>query len=125
MSSRAEKTRIEFDANGTHYKLEMTAASLKKAERMGISIRDLANLPATAPETVFWIACFANHPTMTKKEASKLFKELKRTADNMEAEYDEDGNEEDSLAEILLTMLEEAAEELNSRSGNVSWSVTK
>ena len=123
--SRSEKTRIEFDFEGTHYKLEMTAASLKKAERAGINLSDLSNMPFTAPETVFWIACLANHPTMSRKNASKIFKVLKRTADNQKAEYDEDGEEEDALSEILLTMLDEAAEELNNRQGNVSWSVTK
>ena len=121
---KSEKTRIEFDADGTHYKLEMTAASLKKAERSGINLGELSNMPFTAPETVFWIACLANHPSMSRKQASKLFKALKKTADNREAEYDEDGEEEDKLTEVLLTMLDEAATELTNRQGNVSWSVT-
>lgn len=123
--SRSEKTRIEFDFDNVHYKLEMTAASLKRAEREGINLGNLSQMPFTAPETVFWIACLANHPTMSRKNASKIFKALKRTAENQEAEYNEDGEEEDALAEVLLMMLDEAAEELNNRSGNVSWSVTK
>lgn len=121
---RSEKTRIEFDADGVHYKLELTAASLKKAERAGISLVNLQDMPFTAPETVFWIACLANHPTMSRKQATKLFKSLKRTADNKEVEYDEDGEEVDALSDALLAMLDEAAEELTNRQGNVSWSVT-
>ena len=121
---RSEKTRIEFDADNVHYRLEMTAASLKKAERSGVSLKNLSEMPFTAPETVFWIACLANHPTMSQKQATKLFKSLKRTADNMEAEYDDDGEEVDALTEALLRMLDEAAEELSNRQGNVSWSVT-
>ena len=121
---KSEKTRIEFDADNVHYKLEMTAASLKKAERQGISLKNLSEMPVTAPETVFWIACLANHPTMSQKQAAKLFKSLKRTADNMDAEYDEDGEEVDALTEALLRMLDEAAEELSNRQGNVGWSVT-
>lgn len=124
MNMRNEKTHIEFDAGGMHYKLEMTAASLKKAERQGVNISNLRDMPFTAPETVFWIACLANHPSVTQKQATKLYNSLKRTADNREVEYDEDGDEVDALTEALLVMLDEAAEELSNRQGNVSWSVT-
>ena len=124
MSLKSEKTHIEFDAEGVHYKLEMTAASLKKAERAGVNLNNMKDMPFTAPETVFWIACIANHPTTSRKQAAKLYRSLKRTADNREVEYDEDGEEVDALTEALLTMLDEAAEELSNRQGNVSWSVT-
>lgn len=121
---KSEKTHIEFDAEGVHYKLEMTAASLKKAERLGVNMANLKDMPFTAPETVFWMSCLANHPTITKKQATKLYYSLKRTAENREAEYDDDGEEIDALTEALLYMLDEAAEELSNRQGNVSWSVT-
>jgi hypothetical protein len=121
----SKKTHIEFDCDdGVHYKLEITANSLKKAEKSGVNLKNLADMPFTAPETVFWIACLKNHPTITKAYAAKLFNTLKRTADNMDAEYDEDGEELDGLTSVLLKMVDEAATELTARSGNRGWSVT-
>lgn len=122
---RSEKTHIEFDCDdGIHYKLEITAASLKKAEKAGVKFGQMSDMPFTAPETIFWIACLQNHPTVTQKYATKLYKSLKRTADNREAEFDDDGEETDGLGEILIQMMNEACEELSGRAGNRSWSVT-
>ena len=121
----SEKTRIEFDYSGTHYVLEYTAASLKKMERKGVKFAKLDEMIFSAPETIFRGAFEANHPNVDDKLVKRIYKELKRTADDMEPEYDEDGNEVDSLSFTLGQMLKEAVDELSGRSGNVSWKVTK
>ena len=121
----SSKTHIEFDCDdGVHYKLEITANSIKKAEKMGIKMGSLQDMPFSAPETIFWIACLANHPTVTQKYANRLYKSLKRTADNREVVYDEDGEEEDGLNDVLARMMDEAVDELSGRAGNRGWSVT-
>ena len=123
----SEKTKIEFDYGGTHYVLEYTAASLKKMERDGVKFAKLDEMIFGAPETIFRGAFYANHPSAydDRKLVKRIFKELKRSADNMEPEYDEDGKESDALSDMLGQMLKEAVDELSGRSGNVPWKVTK
>jgi len=121
----SEKTRIEFDYGNTHYVLEYTAASLKKMERKGVKFAKLDEMIFSAPETIFRGAFEANYPNIDEKLVKRIYKDLKRTADDMEPEYDEDGNEVDALSYTLGKMLKEAVDELSGRSGNVSWKVTK
>jgi len=121
----SNKTRIEFDYGGTHYKLEYTAASLKKMERNGVKFAKLDEMVFSAPEILFEGAFYANHPRTDKKLIREIYRSLKRTADDEEPEYDEDGNEVDALALALGSMLEEAVNEWTHRSGNSSWKVTR
>jgi hypothetical protein len=120
----SEKSRIEFDYEGKHYKLEYTANSLKKLERMGVKFAKLDDAVFTSQEVIFYGAFLANHPNVTKKVTDKIFKALKKSSEDEEPEYDEDGNEIDKLAEALGKMLEEAINELTDRGGNVSWKMT-
>lgn len=121
------KTRIEFDYEGQHYRLEFTAASLKRMEREGVKLAKLDDMVVSAPETLFRGAFYANHPTVNSKKAGAIYKALKRTAEDTEPELDEDGRETDALNDALAQMLSEAVDELNGRGekGNVSWTVTK
>ncbi len=122
-----EKTRIEFDYGGKHYKLEYTANSLKKLERAGVKFNQLADMVFTAPEVVFRGAFYANHPAEKESTIREIYKSLKRTADDMEKEVDEDGREVDFLMQTLSDMIAECVDELTGRGeqGNVGWKVTK
>lgn len=122
----SKRSCIEFDWQGRHYKLEFTAQSLKKMERAGVKFAKLDEMIFSATETIFWGAFLANHPTITRKETNEIYRALKRTAEDGEVKYDEDGREVDALQEALATMLTEAVDELSGRGkeGNVSWKIT-
>ena len=121
----SNKTKIEFDYNGKHYVLEYTAASLKKMERSGVKFSKLDEMVFSAPEILFRGAFYANHPTESPVTIHEIYKALKRTADDEEPKYDEDGNEVDALIVALGSMIEEAVNEWNGRSGNSGWKVTR
>lgn len=121
----SNKTKIEFNYNGKHYVLEYTAASLKKMERSGVKFSKLDEMVFSAPEILFRGAFYANHPTESPVTIHEIYKALKRTADDEEPKYDEDGNEVDALIVALGSMIEEAVNEWNGRSGNSGWKVTR
>lgn len=121
----SNKTKIEFNYDGKHYVLEYTAASLKKMERSGVKFAKLDEMVFSAQEILFAGAFYANHPNTDRKLIHKIYNSLKRTAEDQEPEYDDDGNEVDELAVALGEMLEEAVKELSGRSGNSSWKVTR
>lgn len=121
----SNKTKIEFDYNGKHYVLEYTAASLKKMERSGVKFSKLDEMVFSAPEILFRGAFYANHPTESPVTIHEIYRALKRTADDEEPKYDEDGNEVDALIVALGSMIEEAVNEWNGRSGNSGWKVTR
>jgi len=125
--AKSEKTRIEFDANGKHYKLEYTLNVLKKLDRDGYGLEKLRDMVFTAPEVLFRYAFYANHPTETKAVIHELFKSLKRSAEDMPVEYDDEGRPVDALMSTIGDMITEAVEELSNRGtqGNVAWKVTK
>lgn len=120
----SEKTRIEFDFEEKHYKLEYTLNSIKKLEKAGVKFNKLDEMIFTAPETLFYGAFLANHPTMDRKTANRIYKALKRTAEDAEVEYDEDGREVDALTNALGSMLREVSDEFVGRGGNVTWKIT-
>lgn len=120
----SKRSSIEFDYGGRHYKLEYTANSLKKMERAGVKFAKLDDTIFTAGETLFWGAFLVNHPNVTRKETNEIYRALKRTAEDEEAGFDDDGNEQDALNDALAAMLEEAVKELSGRGGNVSWKMT-
>ncbi|MBO5963851.1 MAG: DUF5055 domain-containing protein [Bacteroidales bacterium] len=121
----SNNTKIEFDYGGKHYVLEYTAASVKRMERNGVKLSKLDEMFFSAPEILFEGAFYANHPNTEKRLIREIYKSLKKTADDEDPEYDEDGNEVDSLKEILGVMIREAVEEWSNRSGNSSWKVTR
>ena len=121
----SNKTKIEFDYNGKHYVLEYTAASLKKMERSGVKFSKLDEMVFSAPEILFRGAFYANHPTESPVTIHEIYRALKRTTDDEEPKYDEDGNEVDALIVALGSMIEEAVNEWNGRSGNSGWKVTR
>lgn len=125
--AKSEKTRIEFDYGGKHYKLEYTANSLKKLERNGVKFSKLDDMIFSAPEVLFRGAFYANHPAEKEQTIREIWKSLKRTAEDLPVDYDDEGHEVDALTQTLADMISEAVEELTGRGeqGNVSWKVTK
>jgi hypothetical protein len=123
--AKSEKTRIEFDYDGRHYKLEYTANSLKKLEQSGVSFKKLEDMIFTAPEVLFRGAFYANHPAESEKKIREMYKALRRTMEDEEAERDDDGEETDLLIDTLAEMIKEAVEEISGRGGNVAWKVTR
>ena len=123
--AKSEKTRIEFDYDGRHYKLEYTANSLKKLEQSGVSFKKLEDMIFTAPEVLFRGAFYANHPAEAEKKIREMYKALRRTMEDEEAERDDDGEETDLLIDTLAEMIKEAVEEISGRGGNVAWKVTR
>ena len=123
---RSERTKIEFNYNGKPYCLMYTANSLKKLEREGVKFNKLEDMVFTAPEVLFRGAFYANHPAESKSTIHEIYQVLKRTAEDKEPEYDEDGHEIDLLAQTLGEMIAEAVEEFTGRGeqGNVVWKVT-
>ena len=125
MAKKSERTRIEFDYDGTHYILEYTAASIKKMEADGIKFGSMGDSIFTNTEKLFFGAFQENHPTTSRNKAKEIYRALSMTAEDEEPETDEDGKPVDGLTTILGEMLNEAMEEMMNRGGNVSWKVTR
>lgn len=123
--AKSEKTRIEFDYDGKHYKLEYTANSLKKLEQSGVSFKKLEDMIFTAPEVLFRGAFYANHPAESEKKIREMYKALRRKMEDEEDERDDDGEDTDRLIDTLAEMIKEAVEEISGRGGNVAWKVTR
>ena len=123
---KSEKTKIEFDYGNKHYILEYTANSLKKLEQKGVKFSKLGEMIFSAQEVLFRGAFYANHPTESESTIREIYKSLKRTAEDAEPEYDDDGHEIDCLAQTLAAMISEAVDEISGRGnkGNVNWKVT-
>lgn len=125
--AKSERTKIEFDYNGKHYRLMYTANSLKKLEQKhGVKFSRLDEMIFSAPEVLFRGAFYANHPAEKENTIHEIYLALKRSAEDAEPEYDDDGNEIDALTNTLAQMLSEAVDEITGRGkqGNVSWKVT-
>lgn len=125
MAKANDKTRIEFDYEGTHYILEYTAASIKRMEADGIKFGNIGDSIFTNMEKLFFHAFLEHHPTISRKKAKEIYKVLSLYAEDEEPEYDDDGNAIDGLSTIIGKMLNEAMEEMTQRGGNVSWKVTR
>lgn len=120
-----EKTRIQFDYGGEHFNLEYTANSLKKLEKNGVNFAKLDEMVFSAPEVLFRGAFYANHPTVPVSKIHEIYLALKRTTDDSDPQYDDDGNEVDELSTALAEMLREAVEEITGRGGNVNWKIVR
>ena len=125
MAKANNRTRIEFDYEGTHYILEYSAASIKRLEADGVKFSSMGDSIFTNTEKLFFGAFLEHHPTMTRAKAREIYKALAMTADDEEPQYDENGNVVDGLGDILGTMLREAMDEMMNRGGNVNWKVTR
>lgn len=115
------KSKIEFDYNGTHYVLEHTAASLKKAEKIGlVQFGKIDEQLLVATENMFYSLFICNHPTTPMSVRREIYNALARTTDGME------DTEDDALADAVATIVNEAVDEITGRGkkGNLNWKVT-
>ena len=115
MAEKNNKTRIEFEYDGQAITLEYTADSLKKMETDGFDFSTIEKHIITAPAEIFCGAFIANHPGIPKKTRLKIYEEL--------CAETEDG--EQSLMDVIGSMLAEAVDEITRPRGNVKWRIVK
>ena len=121
------KSKIEFDYGGTHYVLEHTAASLKKAEKLGLlQFGKMDEQILAAPEKMFKSLFVCNHANVSDSVRHETYCALTRTEDGKDAAYSDDGEEVGALTEAVAAIINEAIDEITGRGkkGNVSWRVT-
>ena len=122
------KTKIEFDYDGTHYILEHTAESLKKAEKIGLlQFGKMDEKLLSASEDMFKSLFIKNHPNTSNAKRHEIYLSLNRTDDDSEDTVDDDGEIIDKLSDAVTAIINEAVDEITGRGkkGNVSWKVTK
>lgn len=107
------RTTLDFEYNGRDYSLAYTIDVVKHLDRSGI-LAEIANgnRPLTMTEDLFKAAFEANHSTVSNRIRENILLELK------------DANEDGSLLEILLEMINEVHESLQPK-GNVEWRVNR
>ncbi len=107
------RTTLDFEYNGRDYTLAYTVDVVKRLDRSGI-LAEIANgnRPLTMTEDLFKAAFEANHSTVSNRIRENILLELK------------DANEDGSLLEILLEMINEVHESLQPK-GNVQWRVNR
>ena len=107
------RTTLDFEYNGKDYSLAYTIEVVKRLDRSGLLAEIVnGNRPLTMTEDLFKAAFEANHSTVSNRIRENILLELK--------ESDEDG----SLLECLLEMLNEARESIAPK-GNVAWRVNR
>lgn len=107
------RTTLDFEYNGRDYSLAYTIDVVKRLDRSGM-LAEIANgnRPLTMTEDLFKAAFEANHSNVSNRIRENILLELK------------DANEDGSLLEILLEMINEVHESLQPK-GNVEWRVNR
>lgn len=107
------RTTLDFEYNGKEYSLGYTIDIMKRLDRAGL-LAEIANgnRPLTMTEDLFKAAFEANHSTVSNRIRENILLELKNA------------NEDGSLLEILLEMINEVYESLQPK-GNVQWRVNR
>jgi len=111
---------IEFDLDGTHYKLEVTAATIKQMERGGVNFAKLGDSIIAAE--VLWKGMFiAHHNSVPDAKRMQIYNALSSVADGEEPELDENGDPVDMLMSVVGDEYKGAIEALGRAQGNVPW----
>ena len=107
------RTTLDFEYNGREYSLAYTIDVVKRLDRSGLLAEIVnGNRPLTMTEDLFKAAFEANHPTVSNRIRENILMEL------------QESNEDGSLLEILLEMINEARESIAPK-GNVQWRVNR
>ena len=107
------RTTLDFEYNDKEYSLAYTIEVVKRLDRSGLLAEIVnGNRPLTMTEDLFKAAFEANHSTVSNRIRENILLELN------------DANEDGSLLEILLEMVNEARESLQPK-GNVQWRVNR
>ena len=114
---------ISFTADGKDYKLEVTAATLKQMEKAGVNFAQLGEKLLGA-ETLWKGLFIAHHNTTPDAKRMEIYKALAIVADGEEPEYDENGEQIDSLMSAVVAEYEDAIKALKRGQGNLTWKRT-
>ena len=103
------RTTLDFEYGGKDYSLAYTIDVVKRLDRSGLLAEIVnGNRPLTMTEDLFKAAFEANHSTVSNRIRESILMEL------------QESNEDGSLLEILLEMINEARESIAPK-GNVQW----
>lgn len=111
---------ITFTADGTDYKLEVTAFTLKQMEKSGVNFAQLGEKLLGA-ETLWKGLFIAHHATVPDAKRMEIYRALASVADGTEQEYDENGEPVDALMSAVAAEYEDAIKSLKRGTGNVAW----
>lgn len=105
---------LENKDTGKQYTLEFNRASVKRAERLGFNIKDIADKAVSGVEDLFYYSFFMHHGNTISKEESEriLYDELGGMPDGML----------DRLAELYAVCLESLYQD-EEKAKNARWSV--
>lgn len=107
------RTTLDFEYGGKEYSLAYTIDVVKRLDRSGLLAEIVnGNRPLTMTEDLFKAAFEANHQTVSNKIRENILTEL------------QESNDDGSLLEILLEMINEARESIAPK-GNVQWRVNR
>lgn len=108
-----ERTSLDFEYNGKEYSLAYTIDVLKRLDKSGL-LAAISNgeRPLTMTEDLFIAAFETNHSSVPYRTRTAIFQEL------------EEVNEDGSLLEVLLNMVNEVREAMTPK-GNVKWRISK
>lgn len=103
------RTTLDFEYNGREYSLAFTVDVVKRLDRSGLlaAIAE-GQRPLTMTEDLFKAAFEANHSMVSNTMRERIFSEL------------EESNEDGSLLECLLQMINEVQESIKPK-GNAKW----
>lgn len=111
---------ITFKADGTDYKLEVTANTIKQMEQRGIDFSKLGN-KITSGE-ILWKGMFiAHHNSVPDAKRMEIYRALSSVEDGSEPEYDEDGEPVDALMTAVGAEYENAIRNMKRQQGNLAW----
>lgn len=107
------RTTLDFEYNGREYSLAYTIDVVKRLDRSGILGEIVSgNRPLTMTEDLFKAAFEANHSDVSNRIRESILLELN------------DANEDGSLLECLLEMINEVREAMSPK-GNVQWRMNR
>lgn len=113
-NEKTERTTASFEYEGKTYKLEYTAASLKKLEDRGFDVSMMEQRTIQYPEEIFCGAFIANHDDVPYEKRMEIFREISAVSDDGE-----------DIINVFTLMVAEAIAEIRSHRGNVKWKVNK
>ena len=105
---------LENKDTGRQYTLEFNRASVKRAERLGFNIKDIADKAVSGIEDLFYYSFFMHHGNSVSREQAEsiLYDELGGMPDGML----------DRLAELYAVCLESLYQD-EEKAKNAKWSV--
>lgn len=107
------RTTLDFEYNDREYSLAYTIDVVKRLDRSGLLAEIVnGNRPLTMTEDLFKAAFEANHSSVSNRIRESILLEL------------QEANDDGSLLECLLEMLNEARESIAPK-GNVQWRMNR